>query len=253
MRRQSRRTVLQLTPLLDLLLIVIFAQYLDVGERDRIREAEVRDSREAAAASADQAVRAIARAEAAEQDRRAALDQAAAAQSAAAASRRTQEDTLAAVARLFDLPPEQRRRLFAPDGLFADVSAGPVRERLAELLAAKPDAVQLHLRTHEELRRLADVWRLHLDDDGVVHLLADGRETALRPSARNFVGEVYAWSKDQPEAKSLLLVLFSYGDDTLELDTRVVRAQLPRLIELLRQDTESKVDFAEIGNQPLDP
>ena len=239
MRRRAfagRRTVLQLTPLLDLLLIVIFAQYLDVGERDRVRESQLREAKE-------QTQLAIQTADA--QTERAAQMQA-----FAIASRERQQQTLATVSQLFRLPPDQRRELLAslPEADSSD-DAELVRERLRELLSGNPDAVQLHLQTHQQLRRFADVWRVHYDARGVLQLEADGRATEVRIEEGDFVRVVYEWTKRQPQPKALVLILFSYDERARFLKVQSLKSRLPSLVELLRRDTESKVDFADIGYQ----
>ena len=250
---RPRRVVLQLMPLLDLLLIVIFAQYLDVSERDQLRTQQTeRANREARAA--------LERASIAEQERVAAIDLADAsrqaatrAQNDAAVARQDRRRTLAAVADIFQLEEAERAELIGSAAMAANGSdeAARIRERLASLTRGDPDAVRLHLRTHEELRRLADVWRLHLDPDGVLHLIAGGGETTRRLTAAPFVPEVFAWSKEQPQAKTLVLLLLSYDERARLLEIRNLRAAMPNLVERLRRDTESKVDFADLGYQTL--
>ena len=244
----SRRTVLQLTPLLDLLLIVIFAQYLDVGERDRTREEQVK------LAAAGEAA-AVAEARDATAARDAATLRAAEAEEAVAIAERQAETLLRATSEIFRLPADDRQALLDPEtGLLADRPTDEARaasQRLASLMAGDPQAVKRHLQTHEEIRKHADVWRVHLDGGGRLRLIANGREETLAALASldQFVPSVYDWSKRQPETKSLLLVLFSYDPLARLRQVRGIRSRLPELRDALRADTASRVDYADIGSQ----
>ena len=244
----TRRTVLQLTPLLDLLLIVIFAQYLDVTERDQSRAVQLRVAEESAA-------EATRRADESETARFRSERDAAIAKQQADASLAKSKTLLRVASEMFDLPEPQRQALLDADsGLLADVpsqEARVVAARLTELMTGQPDAVQRHLTTHEELRKHADIWTIHVDADGRLLLDAGGRTETLAPlsSLGQFVPSVFAWSKRQPETKSLVLVLFSYDPYARLQMIRGLRSKLPELRDRLRADTTSRVDFAEIGTQ----
>ena len=243
--KRPRRMVLQLTPLLDLLLIVIFAQYLDVGDRDRSREQELTLARREATA-------AMQRAATAESERQAALSDARRSARAAEQAATRLDGFLDVAAEMFALPPETQQRLLSgAAGTPEEIAA--MRSRLTAVMSGDPAAVQLHLQTHEELRRHADIWRVHLDADGRVHLRAGGRVETLAPlpDPGQIVPAVFAWSKRQPEPKSLVLVLFSYDEFALLQQVRGIRRAMPELRDRLRDDTTSRVDFADIGTQPL--
>ena len=260
-----RRTALQLTPLLDLLLIVIFAQYLDVGERDRKRIAASESLVERTELAEKES--ANARAQLTEYERRAqaALDELrvvelqnvaiqrdlALARNALQASRQTERALADTAASLFKIDPRRLEEILAPTGT-AGVSTtaaqrDEIRRRLEEVTSGDADAVVFHLMTHEELRKRVDLWRLHLDSNGIATLEAGGLKHSFRIEPASLLRDVGRYADTLPEPKRLVVVLFTYDQNARLITIEAVQDRLPRLMERLSQNSDSRFDYADLG------
>lgn len=164
----------QLTPLLDLLLIVIFAQYMEVQQTAAKAEQEIarRANEETAAAleakqiaetrlnallSNDQSL------ETQLQDKLADLTQ----EMQRALNQR--KDLAELVARLFQIPKE------VLDKALASADRSPeeeqqLREMVNALAHEHQNEVIKHLLTHQAMRKRVDVWTLFVESDGNAHL-----------------------------------------------------------------------------------
>lgn len=246
-----RRTALQLTPLLDLLLIVIFAQYLDVGERDRkliASAAELEARTERAVTSSRLATD---RADEAERQAMAARDEAAAARAELIAARATQRALSSAAASVLEIPTEQLDAMLSPFAVpnLAETEAEreAIRQRLREVTAGNADAVVLHLLTHEELRKRVDLWRLHLDEQSIATLEAGGRTHTFRVAPASLQRDLGLYIDTLPDPKRLVLVLFTYDENARLITVEAVRDRLPTLMERFSQNSDSRFDYADLG------
>lgn len=253
-----RRTALQLTPLLDLLLIVIFAQYLDVGERDRKRVADHSALQERTQQAESEVAIARIAASDARLERMAALEQLAAAErnlNTAKAQLRTSQETeriLAdAAAALFQIDESRLEEVLSPAGLTgspAEVARrDEIRKRLREITSGNADAVVFHLMTHEELRKRVDIWRFHLDENGVVTLDTGTRKHRFRAEPANLLRDVGQYVDALPEPKRLVVILFTYSEKSRLITIEGIRDQLPQLMERLGQNSETRFDYADLG------
>ncbi|MEM7810132.1 MAG: hypothetical protein AAF532_01460 [Planctomycetota bacterium] len=250
----------QLTPLLDLLLIVLFAQFLDV--RGTSREAEARYREEAAVARAEvdrelaagRAELEAARVELA--DRRAEISAAAAAVDVSKSFLEADRDELLAVteraaslmAELFDVPQDVIDEMLtekAPPAVPSDAAAAErLRERLRDLAKKAGRAVVEHLVTYDELLKRADVWRVRVADDGRVTLTAGDRESTFRAtSVDQFVSRATEAYYTFPEPKGVVLVVVSYGDARADVRTAVLDG-VDRWLRELRTERLGRTQFA---------
>ncbi len=145
-----RRLSLQITPILDMLLIVLFMQFLDMRQKSSNAEAQ-------AAASV-----------ASVEEMKAQLDQA-----QANSDRIEEEHRGRRPDTLRSLQADTRRN----QGLLAEMkpvgSNGPTaaaQTRLKQLAAGSPEPILQHLLTYDEIRKRCDVWELFLDGQNVAHL-----------------------------------------------------------------------------------
>ena len=225
-----RRLALQLTPLLDLLLIVIFAQYLDIGERDRVRGNEL-------SAARDQATTAVRERDTAEAQRSLIIE---------------------AAARLFETTPRdlaQRMRQLAGPGRTPEQRAADA-DRLAGVLGGDPEAVAWHLLQHEEMRKRVGLWRLHLAEGGTATLEFDGRRERFRADRQTvqsgaLVTALANFAESQADAERFVVLLLTYDRDVYLATLEPLRAAMPDLVDRLNKTSESRFDFADLGFQTI--
>jgi hypothetical protein len=252
----SRKLTFQLTPLLDLLLIVIFAQYLDVRastQKEAIRQESVRSSMQFELDAALVQLQAL-------RDRLATME----IDAERSAMKEAEVDRLIAqrdligdvVAQVFRADPavvDQLVRLRQRGG------GGPTAAELEQLQArwkslmtGGADAMVEHLLTFGELRKRCDLWELYLRDDGQFQLTVGDRQAEFRADTPELFAErLFEAYKSLPQPKSMVLVLFSYGDARLKL-LRAGQNGLPLALEQIRADLadRSRCEFATMGFRP---
>jgi len=257
-----------LTPLMDLLLIIVFAQFLDVRETSQrqsqwmlserskweqkvsreqaeltaIRQAitseleTVRDQRDRARAARDAAI--------AERDR------------VAGQSERAMEQLLDSL----DIETEPWRT--------ADVAgeeggnAASIRQdalRRADALAdASPGTLMRFLIAHEELLKRAEVWSIHASDRGDIRLLAGGQTQTFRLESRpqadrteEVADRLFAAYKQLPEPKGLVIVLVSYDPRSVAGVYQPLVDAIPSAVERMRADTPTtRFEYSVLGTAP---
>ncbi|HAW28849.1 MAG TPA: hypothetical protein DCY03_12135, partial [Planctomycetaceae bacterium] len=70
-----------------------------------------------------------------------------------------------------------------------------------------------HFLTYDELTKRSDIWELYLTENGVFRLKIGAKSTDFRAdTSQDFVDRFYAVYKTVPQPKSLVIILFSYGD-----------------------------------------
>jgi hypothetical protein len=177
-----KKLAFQLTPLLDLLLIVIFAQYMEVQQTSRKAEQEI--ARRAGEQTA-QALEAQHRAEerlAAFLNDRGSLQTQLQAQLADVTEEmqrvlNQRRDLADLVARLFQIPKEVLdKALTSPDR--SPEEQQQLRAMVNELADEHRNDVIKHLITHQAMRKRVDVWTLFIETDGNAYLKV-GDETKL--------------------------------------------------------------------------
>ncbi len=274
-----RRVLFNLTPLLDMLIIIIFAQYFELQSRsvdigDRLQEiAATTTEREARhdqlREELDQAVAMLPRLEREldargatirdlREERNALEQHLARLESVADHERQRAARDLAQVTSVMQdvlnlpieafsqalnrMPPDARRR---------------VREELEDLRGVAPERVVRHLRTVSELKKYADFWDVHVNDDDTFSIRAGRRdfgpfviespEQVIETIDRHFLRET-------GEPKSLVVILFSQGKASRAAWRDVERA-LERLAVSLRDryDGAKRFEIADLGYTPVRP
>lgn len=272
---KRRRLHMQLTPLLDLLLIVIFAQFMDVAERETqtIGEASI------AITQRDEMATQLAEFQVQNQqtrDRMAQLnsvvsqlqvhnaelqtDNATLTREAA----QTQEDLERAIAQqrlfgdlvsqLFDVPQETVNQALTPPGADA-----PSSEEQRQMLVAKFRELSMqnagrmirHLLSYDEMKKRTDLWEVHIDDTGWITLRAGKMEQGFRArTPEEFAEHLYAVYKSLPQPKSLVVIMLSWGDARADVRNAAVRA-LPVVTEQMRLNSGGfiRFEYAVLGFQ----
>jgi hypothetical protein len=258
-----RRLSLQLTPLLDLLLIVMFSQYIE--NRDRTAQAESARAADAAAvadklASLEQQF-AVRRAELKDQFDR---------------DRQTVDELRQTYDQRFQSLIEQHHQvgtllaqaLNLPGAAMEEVlklrSAGRPddAERLSEaikqlrqLMQARGEQVYRTLVRIDEVQKHVTVFEVHVQANGQA-LITDGQQTfnADFGSDDEFIRRLYEHSKSFAEPRTLIILLLSWGDAQAGQRQMAVSA-MPGLVELLRKDAAGTrwYDFSIVGYRTEGP
>lgn len=260
MNGSRKRLTLQLTPLLDLLLIVIFAQYMEVQQNVRSAESELGVQRQQIAAErqqlADQAAaeRSVQNAELSaqksdlEQQReeyarrfQSILDQHQQAASVLA-------DALQLPGQLMEQLAKLRSGGAAEDADRLEAAASRVRE----LLKSRGEQFMQVVIRFDEMQKHVSVWEIHLQENGQA-VVSDGdqSQTISFESAEGFQTRVFEASKTFGDPRTLVLVMLTHGDTQAGLRRKATDA-MPSLIEQLRKDAGNTrwYDFSLLGYRP---
>ncbi|MCA9111252.1 MAG: hypothetical protein KDA52_14970 [Planctomycetaceae bacterium] len=265
-----RRLTMQLTPLLDLLLIVIFAQFMDVREReattvDEAKQAvelrfqaeaelaELQATHQQAVDALNQAAQLVAQLRSQNQELEQNSDQLQSEVERAVAQQRLLGEL---VSQLFHIPGDTIAEVLTPAE--ADQPAVTAEQRafleqqFRELSMQKAGRMIRHLLSYEEMRKRCDLWELHIDETGWFSLKAGKEERGFRASTpTEFANRFYAIYKSLPEPKQLVVIMLSYGDARADVREAAIQG-LPRVTERMRQDAGGtfRFEYAILGYQP---
>lgn len=243
-----RRLTLQLTPLLDLLLIVMFAQYMEVRmiakqEVDRIanEKQSTSDENEALRNQVEQW-------EAGQRD----LNQ----------QHQREIDQLGQLLReLFRIPDAMLNKLIQPRGKSESGGLPPaeiadLKARFQQLATSRGDQVVDHLLAFNEMRKQFDMWEIYLNENGELLITAGQDRQQVKSkvieSPEAFVEAVLQVRKRFPPTKDNVLILCRYGDCRLVNKLSMIRG-LPAIGERLKTDGQGTTHFeyAVFGYRPL--
>lgn len=265
-----RRLTLQLTPLLDLLLIVIFAQFMEVREREATTVGAARravdDLRRAKVelahlqATHEQAVHALERAmrtmESLTEQHKLLTQQAARAREDVDRAVAQQRLLGELVAMLFDVPDEILAQALTPEEAEGPAASADQRafleRRFRELSLASAGRMIRHLLSYEEMRKRCDLWELHIDETGWLTLRVGDAVRGFRATTpEEFSDRLYAEYKSLPQPKSLVVIMLSYGDARGEVRDAAERG-LPIVTERMRRNSAGfiRFEYAILGYQP---
>jgi len=262
------RICLQLTGLLDLMLIIVFAQYLEV------KTAVVTDATESAQAKANaaQSVKDIEQ----ELDRLRLRNRELEFELAASSGMRSQftelknreatlnEDVRLAVeqreivgrlaSELFKSPSEVLDRALQPgeEKRLTDAELEGLRNQVRTLAENRAGAVTRHLLTYAELRKRSDVWDLYLDETGWATLtLGDRRHRFRSDDPAIFAREVFDSYKAAPQPKGLVILLLSWGDTPAKWREAAMKG-VREAADLMRDDSagRTRFEYAVLGFRP---
>jgi hypothetical protein len=242
-----RRVTLQLTPLLDLMLIVIFAQYMEMRlvarqEADRItserQEMDIEN-----------------------QSLKEQVDQWELQQRNVDRDKHREREQMGQILRqLFKVPEATVNKFVQPRGKsessgFAPTEIADLKARFQQLANSNGDQVIDHLLTFNEMRKQFDVWEFYLDEDGAL-LITVGQDrqhlkSKIVDSPEAFVDVVLKIRNQFPPTKNSVLMLCSYGDCRL-LNRLSMTRGLPAIAERLKKDGQGTQNFeyAVFGYRP---
>ena len=211
MSQMRRKITLQLIPLLDLLLIVIFVQFMEMRQATERMTKRTDEAEKASLAANERVTSSIAagQAELKLQKEDFQLQQLKAeAKHLTSMSEIERLGNLAA--ELFKLP-----ETFVNKALNAKSQEDQVklRQLLDDLPKGKAADVVHQMATLSELRRLCDVWELHLDDHDVLHITFPPASTSIQfEDQTEFERKLLTWYKSLSPTKNLVVIQLTWGD-----------------------------------------
>lgn len=225
---RPRRLSLQLTPLFDLMLIVIFAQYLSVRT----------DQAETAKLSQEW------------------LEQRLAAEADLQQAQARQQTLGELLVELFDIPAEEVANILQLAEGRSEADRAQLAARFEELAEQNSQAAIQQVLTYGEIRKRCDVWNLHLDAAGVITLQINDEsptpvlDIATEGLTLNRLGfELFAKYKTIPDQKSLVLILVTYDRGTRIQLKRQLLEILPQITAEMQADAggRSRYDYSDMG------
>lgn len=231
-----RRLSLQITPMLDMLLIVLFLQFLDMKQRSLGLEQEAKASQTAVEQLQTQM-------SAAQRD----VERITEEQSAIA---RTLSD-------VFKMTPEQTKTFLAEMKLDGPTGSPAAQARLKQLASGSKEPILQHLLTYDEIRKRCDVWELFIDGQNVAHLDTGERQRELRVNLNEaqdaqlerFGEELESIYRSLPQPKHLVIVLLSYDRGTRLTVAQGVSRSLPQIMDRLNTASSglTRFEYADMG------
>ena len=234
-----RRLTFQLTPLLDLLLIVIFAQFMEVQETVARTEAEIREEsmRQLAVERASLATH--------RQRYRQSFEH------------MVQQQVRAGnvLSEVFQLPNELVEDMLRPrtrGSHLTEQEEHELRAAFERFKNARGREIINKLVTYDELRKRSDVWEVYVAEDGHIQFGAGQEQREFRAeSIEDFEQKLFEAYKTLPQPKSLVVILFSYGDAQGKVWQSAMDG-LPGGVARMRQDREGRnwFEFTILGYNP---
>lgn len=204
----KRRLAFQLTPLLDLLLIVIFAQFMEVNQASQQNQEVFRRK---------------------EQDLERQLWEL--------------DQRTAAVSR------DRERSLALLSQILKRSAADLNDSELARLATQGVASTARHLEVFTELRKRADLWNLHLQDDGVCLLEIGETVTRFKATSAEIVAaELVKVATEIDQPRGLVVILCSHGNARFK-DRLAVEDGVPIAATRIREiyGPTIRVEFGLLG------
>ncbi|MCR9200138.1 MAG: hypothetical protein NXI04_16005 [Planctomycetaceae bacterium] len=248
-----RRLTFQLTPLLDLLLIVIFAQYMEVRQTAKTAQQQFDDQKTQLTEQFNQ--------------RRDELEAQYASQTGQLSATRERysenyksilkqhQQAGSALAQALNLPGavmEQVLKLKTGGQGKDAAELQNAAQQLRKLMPSRGQELFRFMLRYDEMEKHVSIWELHLQDNGQAQF-SDGerQRTVGFASVEEFVSRAFAASKAFAEPKPLVIILLSHGDTQAGLRRRATDG-MPLLIEQLRRDAGNTrwFDYSLMGFRP---
>lgn len=241
----SRRTRFQLTPLMDLLLIIVFAQFLEMRETANEQTRQVQDQRQALL---DDEARW-------QRERERALAQRDAALAMQNATRRDAAQAIELVKQWLSIDGSDASDAILRGEAESRDSIARAIERSRQLASADPDTLIRFLVGHDELLKRAEIWTVHARDTGEIFFEASEHSQTFRLEANRqrertteVADQLFAAYKQWPQPKGLVVVLVSYDPRSVAGVYQPMVDAMPATLERWRADTPtSRFEFTVLG------
>ena len=162
------------------------------------------------------------------------------------------------LAELFDMSPEDMKDLLKIDPRskeFTPEQRESLRRTLKDLQQKDGRKLQQLLISYGEMRKRCDVWEVHVTSDGAVRFDNGVQSRVVRAESQDEAEkQLFAAYKTFEEPKTLVILLYSYGDTTAGQQQRI-RGALPGLMAKMREDSGGRhwFEFAVLGFTPEGP
>lgn len=237
-RHTPRRIVLQVTSLLDMMLIVVFLQFMEMRETTRAEAARFQNAQADIEQQREEVASLRAEAEVI-------ADQAF-----------DQRDLVGKLtAELFNLPDDTIARLLKtrfPEDPPKEDEVAAMQQEFRKLKGRRGQEVVKHLLTFNELRKRCDVWELYVSETGITTLKVGDDEASFRAeTAKEFAARLFGQYRALPESKSLVLIVLSYGDVRAGTYEAAING-LPLVIDRMQADAagHTRFEYAVLGFDP---
>lgn len=263
--------VFQLTALLDLLLVVLFAQYMETQEQAQrairyqqlLRQRAVTEMKQTeqlkttVLSDHSKLTQQIEQLTTERNTLRTALAQAGTTNPAIAHQQATTQ--------MVEIGSILSERLQIPAGSLEPylLSATPAeRERLLDTLRGlkpgEPATIVQFLQSAEEFRKLSSLWEIHVYDDNTVRIRIDGKTPVgnFRPSsAAEMANKMIEAARAVGEPRSLVVVLMTWGNAELRIYGTLVPEGVEDAITQLRPAWGGlkRIELAKLGYTPQAP
>lgn len=262
MRSAPRRLTFQLVSLFDLLMIVIFAQYMDVQATARRQSEKVSKELDAARARMAEAERQ----RAAEAGFLAAGEEIQKLLTRDLEKIRTEHELLKAdserkqhelnqelkearedvvrignfIAELFRLPDDVRTEIVK---LRSAEDAARIKEALRKLASKRGADMIRHVLSLDEFHKRCDIWELQIDDQNATTFSAGQVKTRFRADTpARFSAEIFKQYKNLPQPKSMVIILLSWSEADFWARTAAIKG-LEQAVEKMQADSERRTRF----------
>ena len=260
----KRRFVIQLTPLLDLLIILIFALLLGLRHQARTEEVRARnvvtDAVPGLSDRSDPVVALVERHRTVERDLKQALSENERLMSRDEDSQRQLSEEVAwamqqqerfgdLVSELFQVPDETIKKALNTNSIAGEIRSESetqsLREKFRELAAKRGEAVVRHLLTFDEMRKRCDIWDLVVSGrKNQFELNVGGTvKTFAAETREEFDDKLFRAYKTLESPKDLVIVLLSYYPDARFGPIKIAVSQLPLSVERMTSDRGGKTQF----------
>ena len=252
----ARKLTFQLASLLDLLLIVMFAQYLEVQTVAQKQTEQIAAERQTTTTDMEALQRQLT-------DLQQQLAQWEEQKRTTERAEHSQREQLGRLfGEMFRIPETMIQKIVkrgSPDE--AGLSPAEIAALLKEfqsLATARGDRVVDHLLAFLEMKKRFDVWEIYLEENGTLVITAGShqkrQQTGVIETPEQLSDELFKQYKSFPQTKSVVLMLVRFGDARLKHRLAVITG-LPFAAERMRTDSNSTVQFeyAVLGYRPDAP
>ncbi len=238
---RRHRTRFQLAPLVDLLLIIVFAQFMEVRTTVRDQATALQLKLDSAARTAE-----LLRSEQLESNQQ---------------RQREQQRTIEAIetiTKIFAIPKTQVTKYAKDGGIDVASVLQDVALQAESLSAESPETVIRFLVGHQELLKRAEIWNLHVGGDRKATLSVADQQIrfALERQGQDartgeFEDSLFAAYKQLPQPKELVVILASYSPDAVAGVYQPMIDAIPAAVERMRaDDSTTRFEYTVLGATP---